>query len=60
MKLGRTEIVVSGTTTYIYYNENINAENTDEDWYATRIVTAGDNKSIKARKGCFNNYSTEW
>jgi hypothetical protein len=60
ISFGRTEMIVSGDTTYIYKHVNHNASNAEEDWFATRIVTAGDNQSITNKMGCFENYATEW
>jgi hypothetical protein len=60
LKSGRVEIIVDGTTTYIYKHPEVNAADADEDWQAIRIITAGSNKSIKLRMGCFANYATEW
>jgi hypothetical protein len=60
IKSGRVEIVVDGTTTYIYKHPKFDAANGDEDWQAIRIVTSGSNKSIKMKMGCFTNYATEW
>jgi len=60
LKSGRVEIVVDGTTTYIYKHPDVNATDAATDWQAIRIVTSGSNKSIKMRMGCFANQATEW
>jgi hypothetical protein len=57
---GRTEVIVSGTTTYVYKHVDHNASNSATDWDATRIVDDGSNSSIVSKKGCFANYATEW
>ena len=56
---GRKEIVVSGSTTYIYKHRDINASDDDEDWYAKRVVTGVGTYSLKEKRGSFSNYLTE-
>ena len=58
-KWGRIETVVDGTTTYVYKHRRYLAADDDTDWYATRIVTDGNNNSIKNKRGSFANYDTE-
>lgn len=56
---GRIEKKVSGDTTYLYMHKLYEAADDDEDWYGIRIVTDGDDKEIKIKRGSFSNYLTE-
>lgn len=56
---GRIKKIVNGGITYVYTHRDYEAADSDTDWYGTRVVTDGDNKDIKTRRGSPLNYATD-